>query len=57
MILTLITQVAHGTFENERTRAAILLAMTKLHASLKFNPNEKVEVAMNDYKCSKVLEV
>lgn len=57
MILTLITQVAHGTFENERTRAAILLAMTKLHASLKFNTNEKVELAMNDYKCSKVLEV
>jgi hypothetical protein len=31
--------------------------MTKLHSSLKFNANEKVEVAMNDYKCSKVLEV
>lgn len=56
-ILQLICQVAHGTFENDRTRAAILLAITKLHTSLGFAPNDKVDQIMNDYKHSKVLEV
>lgn len=55
--LSLICQVAHGTFEQERTRAAILLAITKLHANLGFIANEKVEQIMNDYKFSKVIEV
>lgn len=56
-ILTLISQVAHGTFEIEGTRAAILLAITKLHSSIGFLANEKVEQIMNDYRHSKVLEV
>lgn len=56
-VLNLLSQFAHGTFENERTRAAILLAITKLHASLKYAPNEQVEVIMRDYLSSKVLEV
>lgn len=56
-ILTLISQFAHGTYESERTRAAILLAITKLHSSLGFAPNEKVDQIMNDYRFSKVLEV
>jgi hypothetical protein len=52
-----VTQVAHGTFENERTRAAILLAITKLHANVGFIANEKVEQIMKDYKHSKAIEV
>jgi hypothetical protein len=31
--------------------------MTKLHASINFSPNEKVEQVMTDYRASKVLEV
>jgi len=52
-----VSQVAHGTFESERTRAAILLAMTKLHANIGFIANEKVEQIMKDYKTSKAIEV
>jgi hypothetical protein len=33
-IMNLLAQFAHGTFENERTRAGIILALTKLHATL-----------------------
>ena len=57
MILTLIAQVAHGTFEYERTRASILVAITKLHASIGFASSDKVEQVMNDYLHSKNLEV
>lgn len=56
-ILNLISQFAHGTYESERTRAAILVAITKLHSSLGYTPNEKVDQIMNDYRFSKVLEV
>lgn len=33
------------------------MAVTKLHASLGFAPNEKVDQIMSDYRHSKVLEV
>ena len=46
-VLNLLTQFAHGTYENERTRTGILLSITKLHASLNFAPNENVEIIMN----------
>jgi hypothetical protein len=34
-----------------------LLAITKLHASLNYEPNEATETVMNDYLQSKILEV
>ena len=55
--MNLLAQFAHGTFENERTRAGILLALTKMHSSLKFSPNEQLENIMNDYVSSKIIEV
>ena len=56
-ILNLLSQFSYGTFEDERTRAAMLLALTKLHAALNFEQNEYVSQIMNDYLLSKSLEV
>ena len=56
-ILNLLSQFSYGTFEDERTRASILLALTKLHSSLNFEQNEYVAQIMNDYLLSKNLEV
>ena len=56
-ILNLLSQFSYGTFEQETTRAAILLALTKLHVSLNFERNEYVEQVMGDYLHSKNLEV
>lgn len=57
IILNLLAQFSYGTFEHERTRAAILLALTKLHSSLNFEPNEYVQQVMTDYLHSRNLEV
>mmetsp|Transcript_9768 Transcript_9768/g.13366 ORF Transcript_9768/g.13366 Transcript_9768/m.13366 type:complete len:112 (+) Transcript_9768:1466-1801(+) len=57
MILNLLAQFSYGTFEHERTRAAILLALTKLHSALAFEANEYVQQVMNDYLHSRNLEV
>ena len=42
-ILNLLSQFSYGTFEDERTRAAILLALTKLHISLNFEANDYIQ--------------
>lgn len=56
-ILNLLSQFSYGTFEHERTRASILLALTKLHSSLNFEQNDYVEQIMGDYLFSRDLEV
>lgn len=56
-ILNLLSQFSYGTFEDERTRAAILLAITKLHSALNFESNDYVQQVMSDYLDSKDLEV
>jgi hypothetical protein len=56
-ILNLLAQFSRGTFEYERTRAFILLALTKLHTALDFEPNDYVENIMDDYLSSRNLEV
>ena len=55
--LNLLSQFSYGTFEHERTRAAILLALTKLHSALNFEENEYVQQIMSDYLYSRNLEV
>ena len=55
--MNLLSQFSYGTFEDERTRASILLALTKLHSALSFEPNEYVAQIMSDYLISKNLEV
>ena len=56
-ILNLLSQFSYGTFEDESTRASILLALTKLHNSLNFEPNEYVQQIFGDYLYGKSLEV
>ena len=56
-ILNLLSQFSYGTFEHERTRAAILLALTKLHSAISFEENDYVQQIMNDYLYSRSLEV
>lgn len=56
-ILNLLSQFSYGTFEDERTRACILLALTKLHSALDFAPNEYLQQIMDDYSTSRNLEV
>lgn len=56
-ILNTLAQFSYGTFEEERTRASILLALTKLQCALSFAPNEMVAKIMRDYSFSKFLEV
>jgi hypothetical protein len=56
-ILNLLAQFTRGTYENERTRAFILLALTKLHCALNFNENNYVQNIMIDYLASRNLEV
>ena len=55
--MNLLAQFSRGTFEYERTRAFILLALTKLHTALDFEPNDYVENIMDDYLSSRNLEV
>ena len=55
--LNLLSQFSYGTFEHERTRAAILLALTKMHSAINFESNEYVEQVMDDYLYSRNLEV
>ena len=56
-ILNLLSQFSYGTFEDERTRACVLLALTKLHSALDFIQNNYVTQIMDDYTTSKNLEV
>ena len=56
-ILNLLAQFSYGTFEDEGTRASILLALTKLHSSLNFEANEYVSQVMGDYLYSRSLQV
>ena len=56
-ILNLLAQFSYGTFEDESTRAAILLGLTKLHNALNFEANEYVSQVMGDYLFSRHLEV
>jgi len=56
-IMNLLSQFSYGTFEDDRTRASILLALTKLHMALNFEPNEYIQQIMSDYRHSKNLEV
>ena len=56
-ILNLLSQFSYGTFEDEKTRAAILLALTKLQSALNFESNEYVSQVMSDYIHSRSLEV
>ena len=53
----MLSQFSYGTFEHERTRAAILLALTKLHSAISFEENEYVQQIMSDYLYSRSLEV
>ena len=55
--MNLLSQFSYGTFEDESTRAAILLALTKLHSSLNFEANEYVQQIFGDYLYSRSLEV
>lgn len=55
-ILNLLSTFVYGTFEHERTRASILLAITRLHAALDFVKNEYLERIMNDFLGSRVVE-
>jgi len=56
-ILNLLSQFSYGTFESERTRACILLALTRLHSALEFENNDYVQQIMDDYATSRFLEV
>lgn len=56
-IMSLLAQFARGAYADDRTRAAILLALTKLHATLGFSENDQVESIMKDYSTSRMVEV
>lgn len=48
-IVDLLSDAAYRTLEDETTRGYILSAITKLHASLNFVQNDKVDIVMRDY--------
>lgn len=56
-ILNLLSEAAYKTLEDETTRSYILSAITKLHSSLAFFENEKVEKTMEDYTQSRHIDV
>lgn len=56
-ILDHLSDAAYRTFEDELTRGYILSAITKLHASLGFQEDIKVQCVMSDYKTSKHIDV
>ena len=59
-MLTIIENLcvaAYRNLEDELTRCYVLSAITKLHASLGFEENEKIEAVMYDYLQSKYIEV
>lgn len=56
-IMNLLIQKAWNAFEFERTRAYILLALTRLHCSLDFVKHRELRSIMLDYRKSKHLEV
>lgn len=56
-ILNYLADAAYRPLEDELTRCYILTAITKLHATMGFNENEKVDNVMYDYLFSKHVEV
>jgi hypothetical protein len=56
-ILNYLSDAAYRPLEDELTRGYILTAITKLHASLGFIDNPKVENVMYDYSSSKHCDV
>ncbi|MFS8159956.1 MAG: hypothetical protein ACMG6E_07045 [Candidatus Roizmanbacteria bacterium] len=48
---------AYRTLEDELTRVYIINAITKLHVSMGFTENHKIEAVMGDYIQSKNIEV
>ena len=56
-IIDNLCEAAYRTFEDEITRGYILTAITKLHASMAFTDDKKVENVMNDYSQSKHIDV
>ena len=44
-------------FESERTRARLLLALTRQHSALEFENNDYVQQIMDDYATSRNLEI
>lgn len=56
-ILNYLADAAYRPLEDELTRGYILTAITKLHAAINFEENPKVDVVMEDYLCSKHVDV
>lgn len=56
-ILDNLCIAAYRNMEDENTRVYILNSITKLHASLGFDENIKVEQVMSDYINSKQIDV
>jgi AP-4 complex subunit epsilon-1 len=56
-IINLLVQVAYRPLEDELTRAYILSAITKLHATIGYSDNPNVEAVMYDYSKSKHVDV
>ena len=56
-ILDYLSEAAYRPLEDELTRGYILTAITKLHATIGFIENPKVEMVMHDYLCSKHVDV
>jgi hypothetical protein len=55
--LNYLADAAYRPLEDELTRCYILTAITKLHATLSFAENPKVEAVMYDYLFSKHVDV
>jgi len=47
--LNYLSEAAYRPLEDELTRGYILTAITKLHATMGFDDNPKVEMVMEDY--------
>ena len=56
-IMNILVQKAWESFEFERTRAFILLALTKLHCALDFAKNRELRSVFLDYRKSRHLDV
>lgn len=56
-ILNYLSDAAYRPLEDELTRGYILTAITKLHATMGFVDNPKVESVMHDYLSSKHCDV
>lgn len=56
-ILNYLSDAAYRPLEDELTRGYILIAITKLHSTIGFLENPKVEAVMHDYLSSKHCDV